>query len=575
MIKKIYLVGNPNVGKSLVFSRLTGVHTVVSNFAGTTLEVTKDLIEYESAKIEILDLPGIYSLEGESKADELVSQVLAKENKDEVVIFNVIDSTNLERNLYLTLQLLEQGFSLVLCLNMCDEMKHRGIQIDIEKMQEILDVPVVFTCAVTGNGIKNIIDKIKQAKKKEVVSRTHEQRWVEIGKIVESVQKLTHKHHSFREVLEDISINPYTGFLVAGVVLFSSFKVITLFAKFLIEKIFDPLFFDFYQPVLVNLSNYLGGDGFWHHLFIGDLINGKIDFEQSMGVLTTAPYIEIAMVLPYIISFYMVLSLLEDIGFLPRFALLLDNIFHKLGLHGYAIIPILLGFGCNVPGIISTRMLESKRERFIVSVLISIGVPCVTLQAMILGLLGKISGFYVAGVYGVLFFLWLVLGFFLNKIMKGDSPELLIEIPSYKFPPVWLLLKKIFSRIFGFLLEAFPLVLLGVLFVNILFYFNLLNAVTNIFSPVIQGLFGLPKESVIALVMGLLRKDVAVAMLVPLHLSAKQLFISVTLLAISFPCIATFIVLLKELGIRYFLKAVLLMVGIGIIVGVVLNLGIR
>lgn len=575
MIKKIYLVGNPNVGKSLLFSRLTGVHAVVSNFAGTTLEVTKDFFEYQDAKIEILDLPGIYSLEGQSKADELVAQVLAQENKDEIVIFNVLDATHLERNLYLTLQLLEQGFALVVCLNMCDEMKHRGIQIDIEKMQELLDVPVVFTCAVTGNGIRDIIEKVKDAKKKDVIVRSHEQLWVQIGKIIESVQKLTHKHHNLREILEDASINPFSGFLFAGVVLFFCFKIVILVAAFLINKVFNPLFFNLYQPILDKLSGFLGKDGFWHHLFIGDLINGKIDFEQSMGVLTTAPYIEIVIVLPYIISFYIILSLLEDIGFLPRFALLLDNIFHKLGLHGYAIIPILLGFGCNVPAIISTRMLESKRDRFIVSVLISIGVPCITLQAMIFGLLGKISGFYVAGVYGILFILWLVLAFFLNKIMKGDSPELLIEIPSYRFPPLGLLLKKIYSRIFGFLLEAFPLVLIGVFCVNILFYFKLLDVFTNIFSPVIHGLFGLPKESAIVLIMGLLRKDVAIAMLVPLHLSPKQLFISVSLLAVSFPCIATFVVLLKELGVRYFLKAILLMLGVGLVVGIILNLGIR
>lgn len=150
------------------------------------------------------------------------------------------------------------------------------------------------------------------------------------------------------------------------------------------------------------------------------------------------------MVLPYVFSFYLVLSILEDIGYLPRLAILLDNLLHRLGLHGFTIIPVLLGFGCNIPGILSTRILESKRERFIASTLISIGVSCIALQAMIFGLLGKFSGFYVGGVYLVLSSLWLILGTILNRTLKGYSPELLLEIPPYRFPPLLILLKKLF-----------------------------------------------------------------------------------------------------------------------------------
>jgi ferrous iron transport protein B len=277
------------------------------------------------------------------------------------------------------------------------------------------------------------------------------------------------------------------------------------------------------------------------------------------------------MVLPYVVSFYLILSLLEDIGYLPRLAILLDNLLHRLGLHGYAIIPVLLGFGCNVPGILATRVLESKRERFIASTLISIGVPCVPLQAMIFGLLGNFGGFYVAGVYLVLFSLVVIIGFILNRLLPGYSPEFLIEIPPYRFPPLMILAKKLYFRIKGFLIEAVPIVLLGVVAINILLYFRLFDFVTSVFAPLVQGLFGLPKEAVIALAIGFLRKDVAVGMLAPLALSAKQLFIATTLLAISFPCIATFVVLLKELGLKYFLNAILIMIAVSIVVGSMLN----
>jgi ferrous iron transport protein B len=313
------------------------------------------------------------------------------------------------------------------------------------------------------------------------------------------------------------------------------------------------------------------GEGFWFHLLIGDLINGKIDFKQSLGVLTTAPYIEFGMVLPYVISFYFILSLLEDIGYLPRLAILLDNIFHRLGLHGFAIIPVLLGFGCNVPGILATRALESKRERFIASTIISIGVPCVPLQAMIFGLLGQFGGFYVAGVYLVLFSLILLLGIILNRTLAGYSPEFLLEIPPYRFPPILTLAKKLYFRIKGFLIEAVPIVMAGVMFINILIYFKLFDFVTSISAPIIHNLFGLPKEAVVALVIGFIRKDVAVGMLMPLGLSAKQLFIGSTLLAISFPCIATFVIIWKELGFKDLAKATSIMLVISIIVGSALN----
>lgn len=277
------------------------------------------------------------------------------------------------------------------------------------------------------------------------------------------------------------------------------------------------------------------------------------------------------MVLPYVISFYFILSLLEDIGYLPRLAILLDNLLHRLGLHGYAIIPVLLGFGCNVPGILATRVLESKRERFIASTIISIGVPCVPLQAMIFGLLGKFGGFYVGGVYAVLFCLIIILGLILNRALTGYSPEFLLEIPPYRFPPLHMLGQKLYFRIRGFLIEAIPVVLAGVAAINILIYFKLFDIVSGFFAPIVHNLFGLPKEAIVALVIGFLRKDVAVGMLMPLGLSAKQLFIAAILLAISFPCVAAFITLWKELGLKDVLKSTLIMIAISLFVGGLLN----
>lgn len=571
MIKKIFLVGNPNVGKSVVFSRLTGVQVISSNYSGTTVEIMRGFLKLGEQEIEVIDLPGTYSLEPSSKAEEVVVSMLNESARDEVAVINIVDATNLERNLYLTLQLLEAGLAVMVCLNMCDEAKHRGVSIETDKLEKILGVPVVPTCAVTGLGIKTVVEKITEAKAKPRDKSSHRDRWQAIGEVIEQVQSLTHRHHNLREILEDASVRPFSGALIAIGVMFASFQVVRFIGEGLISRIADPLFFNFYQPLLNKLSLFLGQESFLHHLLIGDLIDSKIDFKQSLGLLTTAPYIEFAMVLPYIIAFYLVLGLLEDIGILPRLAMLLDNLLHHVGLHGFAIIPVLLGLGCNVPGILATRNLESRRERFITATLISIGIPCVALQAMIFGLLGKFSGFYVSGVYIVLLVIWLVLGVILNHSVKGYSPELLVEIPPYRLPSLLTLWKKLFLRIKGFVIEAAPLVLLGVLIINVLLYFKLFDLVTGIFAPVVHGLFGLPKEAVVALVMGLFRKDVAVGMLMPLGLTVKQLFIAAVLLAVSFPCAATFVVFFKELGFKDLLKATLIMCVVALLTGTLLN----
>jgi ferrous iron transport protein B len=277
------------------------------------------------------------------------------------------------------------------------------------------------------------------------------------------------------------------------------------------------------------------------------------------------------MVLPYIVSFYLILGILEDTGYLPRLAMLVDTLMHRLGLHGYAIIPTLLGLGCNVPAVLATRILESKRERFITATLISIAVPCAALQAMIVGLVGEKGGQYVVIVYGTLFIVWLILGFILARVSKGFSPELLIEIPPYRLPPWRAVLQKLWMRTFGFLKEALPIILGAVFVINILYYFGVFNAIADFTAPVITNLLGLPKEAVSAIVVGFLRKDVALGMLAPLALTAKQLVVSSVVMAMFFPCIATFIVLLRELGIRNLLKAVGIMIVASLAVGGLLN----
>ncbi|MBN2455206.1 MAG: ferrous iron transporter B, partial [Sedimentisphaerales bacterium] len=216
---------------------------------------------------------------------------------------------------------------------------------------------------------------------------------------------------------------------------------------------------------MLKLSHLPGSSGFVHDLVIGHLVEGQIDYGQSFGLLTTGLFVPLAAVLPYVFAFYLVLSFLEDFGYLPRLAIMVDTLMHRLGLHGLAIVPMLLGLGCNVPGVLSTRILETRRERFISATILAIGVPCAALQAMVVGLLGRYGMASLGIVYGTLFIVWLILGVLLNHTVKGKSPEIFVEIPPYRIPYFRGLSKKIWIRMKWFIKEAVPFVLLGVLIV--------------------------------------------------------------------------------------------------------------
>ena len=561
-------MGNPNVGKSAFFSRLTGVRVIASNYPGTTVGFTRGFLKLGEERAEVIDVPGTYTLEPTSKAEEVAVEML----KDGDLVIDVADATNLERNLFLTLQLVERDIPVVVALNMWDDTKHRGIHIDPKKLEELLGVPVAPTVAVTGEGIKELVSRIPEAASPSSPNRTHAERWAEVGRIVEQVETLTHRHHTWLEHLGDASVKPFPGIPIAALVLLASFVIIRFIGESLIGYVFEPLFDDLWAPLMMRLSDALGSGGFLCNILVGELIEGEIDFAQSFGILTTGLFIPFGAVLPYVIAFYLVLGFLEDLGYLPRVAMLLDTLMHRMGIHGYAIIPTLLGLGCNVPGILATRILESNRERFIVATLISIGVPCAALQAMVIGLVGAEGWQYVALVYGTLFVVWVGLGLILNLTVKGFSPELLIEIPPYRLPSLRIMASKLWIRILGFLREAIPVVILGILVITVLYALNVFDYIADFAAPVVSGLFGLPREAAAALVIGFLRKDMAVGMLGTLELSGNQLVVGSVILAMFFPCIASFVVLARELGLKGMLAALGIMITASLVVGALLNL---
>lgn len=568
-MKRISLMGCPNVGKSVVFSRLTGVNVISSNYPGTTVDFTKGNTCIRGEKFELIDVPGTYSLEPTSKAEEVAQSMLQEAD----VVINVADATHLERNLYLTLEILGSKKPTIVALNLWDESKHIGVDIDVAKLEELLDVTIVPTCAISGEGIKELASELCVARvSKTIEPMSEDERWAKVGEIIGKVQVVHHRHHTIRERIADITVKPITGIPIAIIVILLMFISIIGIGNWIIEHLMDPLFYNYYGPWIIDVVNSFAPEGLLHDILIGQSTGESLDFTQSFGLLTTGLYVPFAMVLPFVITFYFMLSLLEDTGYLPRLAVLVDTGLHKLGLHGSAIVPTILGFGCNVPGALATRVMETKKQQFIAATLMAIAVPCMAQSAMIFGILGREGLKWVLIVYVTLFVLYVLIGLLLKKLVKGDSPELLLEVPPYRKPDIRTLLKKTWTKVYGFLAEAVPFVLLGVLIVNLLYISGLIDVLSAVFAPILTTLFGLPEGAIVALIMGFLRKDIAIGILLPLGMTPQQLTISCVILCTYFPCVATFVVLIRELGVMAMLKATGLMIVVTVAVGVVLNL---
>jgi ferrous iron transport protein B len=277
-------------------------------------------------------------------------------------------------------------------------------------------------------------------------------------------------------------------------------------------------------------------------------------------------------VLPYLFAFYLVLSFLEDWGYLPRLAVLLDSMFHRLGLHGYSSIPIILGLGCKVPAMLATRVLETRREKLIATSLIMMSAPCMPQTAMIVSLVMPHGVRYVALIFGILVFIAVLTSFFLNRLLKGETPELFVEIPPYRIPRPSILAKKVWLRLKSFILEAIPLIFLGIGVIGILEQFNVINAASVIFGAPLEYVLGLPSRTAIVMVSGFLRKDVSIALLEPYNLGPEQLVIACVFLVLYLPCCATFFTMIREMGWRDAWRLLVILLGSGFLVGGVLNL---
>ena len=365
-----------------------------------------------------------------------------------------------------------------------------------------------------------------------------EERWRLIDQVARETVEYGVEETTVKSVLAELTVKPLTGIPFAIAVLYGFWAFFGAFAGFFTDGFFVPLFDGHWLPWLQKVFPF---EGSWlYYILVGDPAAGN-SFE-AFGVLTSGLFVAIGVVLPAIAAFYLVITILEDSGYMPRLAVLVDTVLHKIGLHGFAIVPMILSLGCNVPGVASTRTLETKKQRFMMMILLSIFIPCGAQLGVMLSLIPEYFGYIMLYLLAGFFFF----GWALNKLIPGRSPEIITDVPPFRTPTLANVGRKMWVKVKGFFTNAIPFVLLGILVVNLLYLGGAIDWLSNLLEPVFTGWFGIPKETVAPLIAGFLRKDLAVAQLSAIEMGGFQLITSVVIISIYFPCVATFAMIIKE-----------------------------
>ncbi|TXT67340.1 MAG: putative Fe2+ transport system protein, subunit B [Promethearchaeota archaeon] len=686
----IALAGNPNVGKSVIFNQLTGLSQTIGNWPGKTVERKEGQLEFLGFHFNIVDLPGIYSLSTYSLEEIVSREYIVSEEVD--VIINVIDATNLERNLFFTFQLLELEVPVILAINQCDILDKRNRSIDFKRMEEIFKLPVIPCVAIHGKGVHQLLEEaielsvyhhphqhyLKKGKRMhEHLSHAHRtqelytKEWtmhlrpkksfqfpdlsslLKFGKEVEgkieyliseisqfesyfsqfnypgrflaiklleddnvvnsffkkneSTRYLLNIAEDFRKELEEfhgedihtiisseiynkihkiirlvlisekkeerkkslsdkldqITTHPFWGYVILILIL-----VGTYFFTFEIGNLLGGYLEEVYGMWSVEIYGMYGADPLWVKLLWDGVVGGV--FGAIGGVLV------------YVIPFFLIMEILQDSGYLPRAAFLLDKFMHFLGVHGKTIIPMILGFGCNVPACAGCRIMETRREKKISVALTSL-IPCSAVLTVVMGLVGRFLGpIYVGLLFLINFVVIIIFGKVLNKTMPGKCTELIMEMHEYRAPNTKVILKQTWNRSKEFIFKAMPIIIILGIVLELLLMFNLLEPINLFLSP-ITFILGLPLICGIFLIYGIIRKELTLVLLqdlaqslgmtLPMLLTPLQMFVFSLVTMLYIPCFATIIIIARETNWKYAIKIALLEVGVAIVIGALVYWG--
>ncbi len=637
----IALAGNANVGKSAIFNQLTGLNQVTGNWPGKTVERAEGTLHFKDHNIRVIDLPGTYSLSAYSMEEIVSRDYLVLEKPD--IIVNVVDASALERNLYLTLQLLELEVPMVMALNQVDFAAKKGLHINTEKLHEKLGIQAVPTVAVAGTGITELLSiAIDQATGIEVVQpqeiqygkeieehiqaledlvvanlgqlcTVYPSRWLAIkllekdADIIDKVKVLPNGK-AYIDLVNEITSELETVHGETSPVIMASerYALASKIAKDAITVETSPRIS--VEQKLAEITThrvwgYLVLAGVVGAIFLAIFEGGNLLSEVLNSGLTwvsdgatsllsavlpsfavdlivkgvidgVAAGITIA--LPYIVPFYIILSILEDSGYLPRAAFLMDTIMHKIGLHGKAFIPMMLGFGCSVPACIGCRIMETKRERFLAAFVVLL-IPCAARTVVILGLVGQYVGLgAVIGLYVFDLLLVFALGRIAFKALPGEPVGLIMEMPNYKRPSTKTVLLKTWSRSKDFVTVAFPIMIAGSFIVEAFALSGLMPYFVSAASPIMTVWLGLPAITAIPLIFGILRKELTLVLLATTlgsaglaltSLSPVQMIVFALVVMIYIPCLATIAACKKEFGWKKALGMAAVDIGLALLLG--------
>ena len=639
VIPRVALVGNPNVGKSVIFGWLTGQYVAVSNYPGTTVEVAQGNSKVGGRRRVIVDTPGINNLIPMSE-DERVTRDILLDDEDLKVI-QVCDAKNLRRGLMITLQLAEMEKPVVLVLNMADEAKERGITIDRHGLAQLLEISVLSTIATRRKGldglgkvleerctpqvrpiyspeieegvtaIENLLPEKQKGKralalmllagdeslqdwlhcrlseqvilKIEEISRRlqsqhqeplgffiNQKRLNAVDRILEGVFRKEKRSRGMgARALSNLTTHPIGGVPILLVVLYAMYKWVGDFGAGIgVDFLLNVVFGKAINPAVTWVVEYLFPWQFLQEFFVG-----------PYGLVTMGLTYAIAIVLPIVGTFFFAFGLLEDSGYLPRLAVMVNRIFRVMGLSGKAVLPMVLGLGCDTMATLTTRILETKKERILVTLLLALGVPCSAQIGVMVGMFAGLSMKAIVLWAFVVMGSMIFVGLLASKLIPGEKADFIMEIPPLRIPTLANIFIKTLARLEWFLKEAVPLFLLGTFFLFALDRLGLLKALQKMAAPIVVGFLGLPAKATQALLLGFLRRDYGAAGLFVMakagELDSIQIVVSLVTITLFVPCVANFFMIIKERGLGQALAMAGFIFPFALIVGGGLNFLLR
>ncbi len=575
-VDTLVLAGNPNVGKSVVFGAFTGTYVDVSNFPGTTVELTRGRF----GDIDVIDTPGVYGVSSFNDEETVARDIILTGD----VVVNVVDAVHLERDLFLTLQLVDMGKRMVVALNMADEARKRGVGVDRDLLEDLLGVPVIETVAVEGKGLDELKESISRARMghaDHLIETDIVEMAARVGSRAEALMVLegdaiVSERHGIEPGTQRDTIylrrrdrvNDICHHVISETTQGASFSA--KLSQWMMHPLTGiPMLFGLLWAMWIVLGQWIAGglvgvlEGFMneHYVPMVQQVVGRVFAEGSamftilageFGVLTMTPTYLLAVILPLVAGFYLLLSFLEDSGYLPRIAALADRSLTAVGLNGRAVIPLILGLGCVTMGTLTTRILGSKRERFIATALMAIAVPCSAQIAVITALMARTGAAYALAYVGFLVLIFGAVGAVLNRMVPGQSTDLLIDLPSLRMPRLDNVVRKSGTKVWHFMREVALFFAAGALIIGVLQVTGVLDWIITVAAPLTVGWLGLPAEASTAFVMGFVRRDFGAAGFFQMNLSDAQLLVAMITITLFVPCIASAMVILKERGTRYF-----------------------